>query len=231
MAGIRYCESCGAPLQEYYRFCEACGAPVRVPASGPSDYGLDVTSPGYGDVPDFSGRDYGYGGYDIDVPPGMMGGNDAFVGAVPPPAGGGVSSCLGDTETEILGGSSGDRPGVEYPGSGPGRDVYAGDPGFGHGRDVYAGDPGSGHGRAVYGEYPESGHDVYPGDVPPVDIPVSDGFKDFYSDGPAMRRDRRSDEPAGKPKIKSSMGPASAKGKGASVSEEAKPYFRGAGDL
>ena len=62
MAGIRYCESCGAVLQEGFRFCESCGAPVRVLASGPSGvssgYGMEATSPGYGDVPDFGGGEY-----------------------------------------------------------------------------------------------------------------------------------------------------------------------------
>ena len=118
MAGIRYCESCGAVLQEGFRFCESCGAPVRVLASGPSGapsgYGMEATSPGYGDVPDFGGGEYGYGGYDIGTPDRMAGGNDAFVGAVPPPAGGDVSFFPGDMHTEILGRSPGDRPTGEY---------------------------------------------------------------------------------------------------------------------
>ena len=128
MAGIRYCESCGAVLQEGFRFCESCGAPVRVLASGPSGapsgYGMEATSPGYGDVPDFGGGEYGYGGYDIGTPDRMAGGSDAFVGAVPPPAGGDVSFFPGDMHTEILGRSPGDRPTGEYHDAG-----YGGYPG------------------------------------------------------------------------------------------------------
>ena len=217
MAGIRYCESCGAVLQEGFRFCESCGAPVRVLASGPSGvssgYGMEATSPGYGDVPDFGGGEYGYGGYDIGTPDRMAGGNDAFVGAVPPPAGGDVSFYPGDMHTEILGRSPGDRPTGEYHDAG------------------YGGYPGPAPGGDIFGGYPGSGYDVYPGDVPPGESSVPEGFERGYAGDISVRRDSRYDEPAVKPKLKSSMGPASAKGKGEAVSEEAKPYFREGGDL
>lgn len=230
MAGIRYCESCGAVLQEGFRFCESCGAPVRVLASGPSGvssgYGMEATSPGYGDVPDFGGGEYGYGGYDIGTPDRMAGGNDAFVGAVPPPAGGDVSFYPGDMHTEILGRSPGDRPTGEYHDAG-----YGGYPGPAPGGDAYGGYPGPAPGGDIFGGYPGSGYDVYPGDVPPGESSVPDGFERGYSGDISVRRDSRYDEPAVKPKLKSSMGPASAKGKGEAVSEEAKPYFREGGDL
>lgn len=230
MAGIRYCESCGAVLQEGFRFCESCGAPVRVLASGPSGapsgYGMEATSPGYGDVPDFGGGEYGYGGYDIGTPDRMAGGNDAFVGAVPPPAGGDVSFYPGDMHTEILGRSPGDRPTGEYHDAG-----YGGYPGPAPGGDAYGGYPGPAPGGDIFGGYPGSGYDVYPGDVPPGESSVPEGFERGYAGDISVRRDSRYDEPAVKPKLKSSMGPASAKGKGEAVSEEAKPYFREGGDL
>lgn len=230
MAGIRYCESCGAVLQEGFRFCESCGAPVRVLASGPSGvssgYGMEATSPGYGDVPDFGGGEYGYGGYDIGTPDRMAGGNDAFVGAVPPPAGGDVSFFPGDMHTEILGRSPGDRPTGEYHDAG-----YGGYPGPAPGGDAYGGYPGPAPGGDIFGGYPGSGYDVYPGDVPPGESSVPEGFERGYAGDISVRRDSRYDEPAVKPKLKSSMGPASAKGKGEAVSEEAKPYFREGGDL
>ena len=269
MAGIRYCESCGAVLQEGFRFCESCGAPVRVLASGPSGapsgYGMEATSPGYGDVPDFGGGEYGYGGYDIGTPDRMAGGNDAFVGAVPPPAGGDVSFFPGDMHTEILGRSPGDRPTGEYhdagyggyPGPAPGGDAFGGYPGPAPGGDAFSEYPGPAPGGNVfggypgpapggerfeeypgrgysdpgYGGYPGSGYDVYPGDVPPGESSVPEGFERGYAGDISVRRDSRYDEPAVKPKLKSSMGPASAKGKGEAVSEEAKPYFREGGDL
>ena len=209
MAGIRYCESCGALLQDNFRFCEVCGTPVRVLASGPSgvpsEYGPDVTAPGYGDVPDFSGRDYGYEGYDIGVPGRMTGRNEEFVGAVPPPANGDVNLYPGDIHTEILGRSPENHPGGGYPGPVPGGDVYRG--------------------------YPGSGYDVYPGDVPSDSIPVPDGFDRGGVDDMSARWDSRSDEPAVKPKLKSSMGSGSAGAKGAAVSEEVRPYFKEGGDL
>ncbi len=230
MAGIRYCESCGAVLQEGFRFCESCGAPVRVLASGPSGvssgYGMEATSPGYGDVPDFGGGEYGYGGYDIGTPDRMAGGSDAFVGAVPPPAGGDVSFFPGDMHTEILGRSPGDRPTGEYHDAG-----YGGYPGPAPGGDAYGGYPGPAPGGDIFGGYPGSGYDVYPGDVPPGESSVPEGFERGYAGDISVRRDSRYDEPAVKPKLKSSMGPASAKGKGEAVSEEAKPYFREGGDL
>ena len=230
MAGIRYCESCGAVLQEGFRFCESCGAPVRVLASGPSGvssgYGMEATSPGYGDVPDFGGGEYGYGGYDIGTPDRMAGGNDAFVGAVPPPAGGDVSFYPGDMHTEILGRLPGDRPTGEYHDAG-----YGGYPGPAPGGDAYGGYPGPAPGGDIFGGYPGSGYDVYPGDVPPGESSVPEGFERGYAGDISVRRDSRYDEPAVKPKLKSSMGPASAKGKGEAVSEEAKPYFREGGDL
>lgn len=230
MAGIRYCESCGAVLQEGFRFCESCGAPVRVLASGPSGvssgYGMEATSPGYGDVPDFGGGEYGYGGYDIGTPDRMAGGSDAFVGAVPPPAGGDVSFYPGDMHTEILGRSPGDRPTGEYHDAG-----YGGYPGPAPGGDAYGGYPGPAPGGDIFGGYPGSGYDVYPGDVPPGESSVPEGFERGYAGDISVRRDSRYDEPAVKPKLKSSMGPASAKGKGEAVSEEAKPYFREGGDL
>lgn len=230
MAGIRYCESCGAVLQEGFRFCESCGAPVRVLASGPSGvssgYGMEATSPGYGDVPDFGGGEYGYGGYDIGTPDRMAGGSDAFVGAVPPPAGGDVSFFPGDMHTEILGRSPGDRPTGEYHDAG-----YGGYPGPAPGGDAYGGYPEPAPGGDIFGGYPGSGYDVYPGDVPPGESSVPEGFERGYAGDISVRRDSRYDEPAVKPKLKSSMGPASAKGKGEAVSEEAKPYFREGGDL
>lgn len=230
MAGIRYCESCGAVLQEGFRFCESCGAPVRVLASGPSGapsgYGMEATSPGYGDVPDFGGGEYGYGGYDIGTPDRMAGGNDAFVGAVPPPAGGDVSFFPGDMHTEILGRSPGDRPTGEYHDAG-----YGGYPGPAPGGERFEEYPGRGYSDPGYGGYPGSGYDVYPGDVPPGESSVPEGFERGYAGDISVRRDSRYDEPAVKPKLKSSMGPASAKGKGEAVSEEAKPYFREGGDL
>ena len=230
MAGIRYCESCGAVLQEGFRFCESCGAPVRVLASGPSGapsgYGMEATSPGYGDVPDFGGGEYGYGGYDIGTPDRMAGGSDAFVGAVPPPAGGDVSFFPGDMHTEILGRSPGDRPTGEYHDAG-----YGGYPGPAPGGDAYGGYPEPAPGGDIFGGYPGSGYDVYPGDVPPGESSVPEGFERGYAGDISARRDSRYDEPAVKPKLKSSMGPASAKGKGEAVSEEAKPYFREGGDL
>ena len=162
MAGIRYCESCGAVLQEGFRFCESCGAPVRVLASGPSGapsgYGMEATSPGYGDVPDFGGGEYGYGGYDIGTPDRMAGGNDAFVGAVPPPAGGDVSFYPGDMHTEILGRSPGDRPTGEYHDAG-----YGGYPGPAPGGDAYGGYPGPAPGGDIFGGYPDPGYGGYPG--------------------------------------------------------------------
>lgn len=243
MAGIRYCESCGAVLQEGFRFCESCGAPVRVLASGPSGvssgYGMEATSPGYGDVPDFGGGEYGYGGYDIGTPDRMAGGNDAFVGAVPPPAGGDVSFFPGDMHTEILGRSPGDRPTGEYhdagyggyPGPAPGGDAFGGYPGPAPGGERFEEYPGRGYSDPGYGGYPGSGYDVYPGDVPPGESSVPEGFERGYAGDISVRRDSRYDEPAVKPKLKSSMGPASAKGRGEAVSEEAKPYFREGGDL
>ena len=230
MAGIRYCESCGAVLQEGFRFCESCGAPVRVLASGPSGapsgYGMEATSPGYGDVPDFGGGEYGYGGYDIGTPDRMAGGNDAFVGAVPPPAGGDVNFFPGDMHTEILGRSPGDRPTGEYHDAG-----YGGYPGSAPGGERFEEYPGRGYPDPGYGGYPGSGYDVYPGDVPTGESSVPEGFERGYAGDISVRRDSRYDEPAVKPKLKSSMGPASAKGKGEAVSEEAKPYFREGGDL
>ena len=247
MAGIRYCESCGAVLQDDFRFCETCCAPVRVLASGPSGYGMDVPPSDYGDVPEFGGGDYGYGGFDAGVPGRMTGGNDAFVGAVPPPAGGDVSFFPGDMHTEILGRSPGDRPTGEYhdagyggyPGPAPGGDAYGGYPGPAPGGDAYGGYPGPAPGGDIFGGYPDpgyggypgSGYDVYPGDVPPGESSVPEGFERGYAGDISVRRDSRYDEPAVKPKLKSSMGPASAKGKGEAVSEEAKPYFREGGDL
>ena len=228
MAGIRYCESCGAVLQEGFRFCESCGAPVRVLASGPSGvssgYGMEATSPGYGDVPDFGGGEYGYGGYDIGTPDRMAGGNDAFVGAVPPPAGGDVSFYPGDMHTEILGRSPGDRPTGEYHDAG-----YGGYPGPAPGGDAYGGYPGPAPGGDIFGGYPDPGYSGYPG--APGESSVPEGFERGYAGDISVRRDSRYDEPAVKPKLKSSMGPASAKGKGEAVSEEAKPYFREGGDL
>lgn len=114
MAGIRYCESCGAILQDGYRFCESCGAPVRVPASSlsgaPAGYGAYTAPPdnagidvfaggmarergdvsgaaqhGYGNFPNFDGGEYDYGGYSSGVPGRVTGENNAFTGPVPPP--------------------------------------------------------------------------------------------------------------------------------------------------
>lgn len=222
MAGIRYCESCGAALQDDFRFCEACGAPVRVLSSGPSGapagYGVEVTSPGYGNVPDFGGGAYGYGGFDSAVPGRVTGGNDPFVGAVPPPGnGGGVSFYPDDPKTEILGRGADNRSTEEY------RDGWydaVPDPGGA----VNGGCPGPG----FYGDS-GSGYDVYPGDVPGGKAAAA-AFE-HGSSGDISAGHRRYDEPYEKPKLKSSMGSVSANAKGESVSEEAKPYFREGGDL
>ena len=58
-----------------------------------------------------------------------------------------------------------------------------------------------------YGGYPGSGYDVYPGDVPPGESSVPEGFERGYAGDISVRRDSRYDEPAVKPKLKSSMGP------------------------
>ena len=286
MAGIRYCESCGAVLQDDFRFCETCGAPVRVLASGPSGYGMDVPSSDYGDVPGFGGGDYGYGGFDAGVPGRMTGGNDAFVGAVPPPAGGDVSFFSDDGKTDVLGAPGNPYPGGYpdggyggYPGPAPGGDAFGGypEPTFGgdvnggypgptfggdvnggypgptFGGDVNGGYPGPGGGgfdgypgpasgggysdSTVVGDvnggypYPGSGYDVYPGDIPPAVSPVPAGFEPGYAGDISARPDSRYDEPAVKPKLKSSMGSSSSKEKGAAVSEDVKPYFKEGGEL
>ena len=88
MAGIRYCESCGAVLQEGFRFCESCGAPVRVLASGPSGVssgpGFHDRVPNNGEMPDFGSIEYNYGGYGIDDPARMTGRNEEFFGKSDP---------------------------------------------------------------------------------------------------------------------------------------------------
>ncbi len=205
MAGIRYCESCGAVLQADYRFCETCGAPVRVLASGPSGASagnvFEVTAPGYGSVPEFNG---GYGGYESGVPGRVTGGNEAFVGAVPPP-GGNAGFYPGETKTEILGRGPGNRPTEDF------REGW------------YNGYSGPGDSGA--------GYDRYPGDVPPGESSVPEGFERGWAGGISADPGSSYEVPAEKPKLKNSMGPASAKAKGESVSDEAKPYFREGGDL
>lgn len=230
MAGTRYCESCGAVLQDDYRFCEACGAPVRVLSSGPSGapagYGAEITSPGYGNVPDFGGGAYGYGGFDSAVPGRVIGGNDPFVGAVPPPGNGGsVSFYPEDPNTEIFGGERNDRSTEEYR-----NDWYGAGPGMPAGGGSSGEYSVPGYDRDRFGRDFGPGYDRYPGDAPAGAETVSGAFERGLSDG-IIADHRLYDEPYEKPKLKNSVGSASANAKGGSVSDEAKPYFREGGDL